>query len=272
MDEVTKTSIDAELRTVFKDVPADSDIPVAVSARHIHLDKHSLEVLFGIGYSLTKDFDLLQPGEFAAKERVTIAGIKGSLSGVRVLGPLREKTQVEVSKTDAINLGVDAKLRLSGNLEDSSGINVIGPSGSIILSKGLIIAKRHLHCSTNQAKKMGIKDGQIVWVRFDAERDAILGGIVVRLKERGELELHLDTDEANTVGLKKGDKGYLVFREDISNSEKKNDIIREAPYLITEELLKRAVKEGFRIRLGKKHVFTPSANELLRFHPDLLIK
>lgn len=189
---------------------SNKPIIVNVSNRHIHLTQNDLEVLFGKDYKLTKVKDLRQPGEFAAKEKVTIKDKKVEITDVRVVGPLRKFTQVEISKTDAIHLGVDAPLRVSGDIKGSAPITVIGPQGKLELKEGCIIAKRHIHFSIKDAEEFKVKDGEILKVKTEGERGLIFDNVVARVREDMILEFHIDTDEANAAGIKNGDKVYLL--------------------------------------------------------------
>lgn len=182
---------------------------VEVSARHVHLCQKDLETLFGAGYELKKKKQLGQPSDFAAEEILTIKTGGKEIKGVRIVGPLRERTQVEISKSDAIALGVNPPLKLSGDLENSAGIILEGPLGAIKLEKGLIIARRHIHCSTNEAKKAGLRQGQIVSVEIKGERAAIFHCVEVRVRDDYRLCLHLDTDEGNAAGINKTGEGTL---------------------------------------------------------------
>lgn len=185
-------------------------VPVGVSGRHIHLSQHDLETLFGKGYELTKVKDLSQPGQFAAKECVTLAGPKGVIQKVRVLGPVRSQTQVEVLAGDTFKLGVPQEIRLSGHLEGTPGITVIGPKGTVVLPEGVMLAARHIHMSPSQAAERGFHDGQVVSLKICGERGGMLDNVIVRVTETGNLDCHIDTEEANAFHLKTGSKVQVV--------------------------------------------------------------
>ncbi len=189
------------------------EIPIVagVSNRHVHLSKEDVEILFGKDYQLTPIKDLGQPGQFACKETVIIAGPKGAIEGVRVLGPERKETQVEISLTDAFKLGVMPPVRDSGDLEGTPGITIIGPNGTVVKSKGVIIAKRHIHMHTSDAERFGVKDKDIVKVIVEkGDRRLIFDDVLIRVSEKFALEFHVDTDEANAAMLKTGDYVYIV--------------------------------------------------------------
>ncbi len=177
------------------------EIPVGISNRHIHLSQEDLEILFGKGYELTELKPLKQPGQYAAKETVCVAGPKGSFEKVRILGPVRKESQLEISKTDSFTLGVKAPIRDSGNLVESGDICVIGPKGSVVLKSKVIAAKRHIHMSPADAAYYNVADKQIVNVIVSGERKTILGEVLVRVNPNFDLEMHVDTDEANATGL-----------------------------------------------------------------------
>lgn len=185
-------------------------IPLEVSARHIHLCQKDLEILFGKNYKLKKIKDLSQPGQFAAQEVVTILGPKGKIERVRVLGPLRSKTQVEISKTDGFVLGVYPPLRVSGDLAGSTGIKISGPRGEVNLKEGLIVAWRHLHCSPQEAQKLEVKHGDLISIKVEGERGLIFNNIIVRVNKNFRLACQFDTDEANAGGVRQGDFGKLI--------------------------------------------------------------
>ncbi|WP_459836562.1 phosphate propanoyltransferase [Clostridium carnis] len=179
-------------------------VKVGVSARHVHLSKEDLDKLFGENYKLNVKKSLMGD-QFAAEETVTIIGDKlKAIENVRILGPTRSKTQVEISLTDSIYLGVTAPIRLSGDIEKTAEITIVGPKGVVRKSEGCIVAKRHIHMSTLDSKKLGIKEG-VISVKFNGERDGILNNIDVRISDEYHLELHIDTDEANALGIKNGE-------------------------------------------------------------------
>lgn len=186
-------------------------IPIAVSARHIHLTQEAVEALFGEGHQLTPRNDLSQPGQFACEETLTVVGPKRSLEKVRVLGPTRPKNQVEVSRTDEFWLGVDAPVRRSGHVANSPGITLQGPAGTLTLTEGLICAARHIHMTPQDAQDFGVENGDIVEVRINSEdRDLVFGDVLIRVSPKYALEMHVDTDEANAAELSRHDEGMLV--------------------------------------------------------------
>lgn len=188
-------------------------IPVAVSARHVHLSQEAVEALFGKGHQLKKLRSLVQTEGWAAEETVEVIGPKGSFKTVRVLGPTRDNTQIEVSKTDTFTLGVEAPVRPSGKLEGTPRIKLRGPAGEIE-TNGLIIAARHIHMNPEDAMKMGLKDGDYVDVKLKGERGEIaFANTLIRVKEGYVTEMHIDTDEANAAGIAYQTKGELVFNE-----------------------------------------------------------
>ena len=186
-------------------------IPIEVSARHVHLSRKDLDKLFGKGYQLTKIKNLSQPEQFAAKETITIKGKRGEIKNVRILGPVRQKTQVEISKTDAINLKIEAPVRLSGNLKLSGGCILIGPKGKIKLKEGVIIAWRHLHIEPKLAKKYNLKNGQFVSIKVkNTKRSLTFHNVIVRVSPKFRLAFQIDTDEANAAGIDKFGEGELI--------------------------------------------------------------
>lgn len=189
-------------------------VPVEVSARHCHLSKKDLESLFGVGYNLQKLKQLSQPSDFACQETVCIkfglpTGGK-KIEKVRIVGPVRNQTQVEISLTDAIGSGVVPPVKLSGDLPGTTPVEIIGPNGSVNLNEGLIIALRHLHCATNEASKLGLKNGDKVAIRISGDRQLVFEKVVVRVKDDYRLCLHLDTDEGNSAGINKIGEGIII--------------------------------------------------------------
>ncbi|HBT49838.1 MAG: Phosphate propanoyltransferase [Caldanaerobacter subterraneus] len=187
------------------------EVPINVSGRHVHLSQEHIEALFGKGYTLTPIRDLMQPGEFAAKETVIVVGPKGILQSVRVLGPARKKTQVEVSKTDCYTLGLEAPVRDSGNHEGTPGCIIVGPVGAVKIEDGVIVAMRHVHMPKSLAEKIGIKDKDLLKVEAGEERKVIFENVLARVSEKFVLEMHVDTDEANAAGIKSQAKGYILL-------------------------------------------------------------
>lgn len=180
-------------------------IPIGVSNRHVHVSRADLDRLYGKDYALTHKSELGQPGQFAANETVTLQGPKGTFEHVRILGPVRSQSQVEISKTDSFRLGVKAPITLSGHLQGTPGITLIGPRGTVDLPCGVIIAKRHIHMTPAQAAARHLKDGQIVDVETFGERRGILGEVIIRVSDTAGLEMHIDVDEANACSLSNHD-------------------------------------------------------------------
>ena len=186
-------------------------IPIAVSARHVHLTLPDVAALFGPGYELTPRSPLSQPGQYVCEERVTLVGPKRSLERVGIIGPCRGQTQVEVSRTDEFHLGLDAPIRCSGKVANTPGITIIGPAGQITTERGVIQAQRHIHMTPADAELYGVKDRDVVEVAVDSDgRDLIFGDVIVRVKDSYKLEMHIDTDEANAADLSTGDGGELI--------------------------------------------------------------
>ena len=186
-------------------------IPVGISNRHIHLSREHVDILFGIGYELTPIKDLSQPGQYACKELLTIVGPSlRPIENVRVLGPERSKSQVEISRTDSFTLKVKPPVRESGKLEGSAPITIIGPKGVVTLNEGCIIANRHIHMSLQDGAKFGITDGEYVDIDAFGERKTRFFDVQVRVHKDFRLEMHLDTDDANAAGLKNGSRVKIV--------------------------------------------------------------
>jgi putative phosphotransacetylase len=185
-------------------------VPVGVSARHVHLTREHMDILFGPGSQLNKKKELMG-GQFAAEECVTILGSKlSAIEKVRILGPLRSRTQVEVSKTDAIKLGLKAPVRESGNIDGSAPITLVGPKGAVALKEGCIVAKRHIHMSNDDAVRYGLKDKDKVDVKIPGDRGGIFSEVQVRVDKTYTLEMHIDTDEANALGVECGSQLEII--------------------------------------------------------------
>ena len=185
-------------------------VPVGVSARHIHLTQQDVEKLFGEGYQLTKKKELMG-GQFAANEQCTVVGLKlRAIENVRILGPVRKQSQVEISATDARTLGVNAPLRQSGDTQGSAPIALVGPKGAVYLDEGCIVAARHIHMTPTQAASVSLRDGDYVSVRMGNERGAVLDNVKIRVDESFSLEMHIDTDEANACQVKQGDFAAII--------------------------------------------------------------
>ncbi|WP_341302415.1 phosphate propanoyltransferase [Lysinibacillus sp. FSL H8-0500] len=184
--------------------------PVAISARHIHLSEEDLQTLFGPNATLTMDFDLSQPGQFAAKERVSIEGPKGIIHNVRVLGPVRAATQVEVSRTDAMKLGIHPPLRQSGDIDNSASIKLIYGERELVIPQGVIIAQAHIHMTEEDAQALAVHNNEVVAVEVVSERPVTFRGVVVRVSNDFSLEMHIDTDEANAGFIEQQTQGKLV--------------------------------------------------------------
>ena len=184
---------------------------VETSARHIHVTEADLALLFGEGAKLTKKKDLSQPGQFACEERVTIVGPKKDLAGVSILGPCRPATQVELSATDARSIGLQIAIKESGDIAGTPGCKIVGPCGEIEIKEGVIVAKRHIHLTPEDAAELNVKDKEIVWVKVETpDRTAILGDVVCRVSPKFARAMHIDTDEANAIASGRDQMGEIV--------------------------------------------------------------
>lgn len=189
----------------------EKTVLVETSARHIHVTQEDLEILFGKGYELTKKKDLSQPGQFVCEERVAVVGPRNQFPAVSILGPVRNATQVELSASDARSIGVTAPVRESGDIEGSAGCKLVGPNGEVEISEGVIVAKRHIHMTTEDAKKYELEDKQVVSVKIPSEdRELIFGDVVVRVNDNFALAMHIDTDESNAANAKTGTMGIIL--------------------------------------------------------------
>lgn len=186
-------------------------IEMEASGRHIHLSRTHVDALFGVGYKLTPVKDLSQPGQFACKERVTLVGPKGELKNVVVLGPERNESQVEISLTDAVSLGIAPPVRHSGELKGTPGLTVRVGDRMITLDHGLITAQRHIHMTPEDAGRWGVSDNQRVKLKTFTARPLIFDDVVVRVSPKFATMVHLDYDEANACGFKKGDRSMMIL-------------------------------------------------------------
>jgi putative phosphotransacetylase len=189
---------------------AENKVPASGSNRHIHLSPADLEALFGKGYQLNKLKDLSQPGQFAAKECVKIVTEKGEKDSIRILGPVRGKTQIELLASDCHSLGLKVFVRDSGDIAGTPGVEVIGPAGKIRIAEGVIVAARHIHMQTKEAKTFGYKDKDRVSVRFDGPRSATMHNVLIRVHDEYALDLHIDLDEMNACDVKNGDLAQII--------------------------------------------------------------
>ena len=208
IEMITKMVIDAINKN--EDKGNGFVVPIGVSARHIHLTQEHVEALFGEGYQLTKKKDLMG-GQFASNETVTIVGLKlRAIENVRILGPVRSKSQVEVSATDAIKLVMKVPVPRSGDLAGSAPIALVGPKGAIYLKEGCIVAMRHIHMAPKDAQAVGVHDGDIVSVKADNERGTIFNQVKIRVDDSFTLEMHIDTDEANAARIATGNTVTII--------------------------------------------------------------
>lgn len=185
-------------------------LPIALSNRHIHISQEDLDILYGEGYELTKLKDLSQPGQYACEEKVDIVGEKGTLKGVRILGPVRPETQFELSISDAFALGVKPMVRNSGDIDSTPGAKLVGPKGEVEIDKGVIVAARHIHMHTDDAENFGVKDKDIVSIKTEGPRSLVFENVLVRVSDDFALEMHVDMEEGNASGVKNGQLVELI--------------------------------------------------------------
>ncbi|KAJ52578.1 propanediol utilization protein [Clostridium tetanomorphum] len=206
------TSIDLKpiVEEVVKKIKEKSMIEVEASGRHVHLSKDDLYSLFGEGYELNVKKELSQPGQFQSSEKVMLVGKKGVIKDVSILGPVRNKTQVEISKTDALILGINPTVRDSGDIENSEGIILLSQKGFLQIKEGVIIAKRHIHMTPEDSKYFKVQDKEIVKVKIYGERPLIFEDVLVRVSDNYKLNMHIDYDEANACGYIKGVKAEII--------------------------------------------------------------
>ena len=174
-------------------------VPIGISARHVHVTQEDLNILYGEGYQLTVKKDLLQQGQYAANEVIDLVTEKATIKNVRILGPIRKQTQVEIALTDAMKLKLNPPVRDSGDLKNSAGITIVGPKGTVTITEGVIAAGRHIHMSPGDAQEFGVKDRDIVEVHCSGERGLVFKNVLIRVHESFRLEMHIDTDEANAA-------------------------------------------------------------------------
>ncbi len=212
-DEETPIAVEAAALLAATSAVRSVRVPIAVSARHAHLSKRTLESVFGKHYALRPRTWLSQHGQFAAEETVTLVGPRGRIEQVRVMGPPRNRDQVEISRSDEFTLGIDAPVRISGDIANTPGVTIEGPAGRVTLANGVICARRHIHMSPRDAAGLGVRDHDCVAVTIDTGgRELSFGDVVVRVASDYRFELHLDTDEANAAGVRAGDTGDLTVR------------------------------------------------------------
>ncbi|WP_243153419.1 phosphate propanoyltransferase [Senegalia massiliensis] len=214
MDESRVKEMISKIIEELNSDDTDKIIPVEASAKHAHLCKEDVEKLFGKGYKLTPKRELSQPGQFLCEERINIMGPKGVIKNVAVLGPERNSTQIEISKTDGIALGVNAPVRDSGDTEGSADLFISAGKNIIKAEEAVIIARRHIHMPPEAADKFGLVDKDIVNVKILSDRPVIFEDVLIRVSEKYSLNMHIDFDEANACNLKKGTKGQILDKKE----------------------------------------------------------
>lgn len=250
-------------------------IPVETSARHVHLSQSDIEALFGRGHTLTKKKDISQPGQFACEERVTLIGPKGEIKNVSVLGPARKATQVEVSLTDSRILGINAPVSMSGDMRQAADIYIMTDKAVIKAEKALIAAKNHVHMTLADAEQFGVKDGESVRISVCTERPMTFDNVIVRANNDSKLAMHIDTDEANACCCKSGTFGIItkdcclpqscITPQRVKITE--NDVIdicKDKKLLTEEDAKKLSEKKAAKIRVGKRTIISPLAQDMLR--------
>jgi len=212
LDNISKEElVQLITKIVVETLKIEPSIPIGVSNRHIHLSRRDMDVLFGAGSELTHMKQLKQPGQYAAEETVILKGPKGEIGKVRVLGPMRADTQIEISVTDGFTLGIKPPIRESGSIDGTPGIEIIGPKGSVTASVGVIGALRHIHMTPEDAKRFGVKDKDWVSAELGSNiRRGIIRNVLVRVSDKYALEMHVDVDEANALGVKNGDLAVII--------------------------------------------------------------
>lgn len=192
------------------DIGEGDGIPVGVSNRHIHISQEDLDTLYGKGYQLTKTKDLGQPGQYACKEYVIVAGPRSAIEKVRILGPVRKETQVELLASDCRKIGIPMVVRQSGDLAGAPGVTIVGPKGSVYREESAVVALRHIHMTPADAEHYGVKDGQVVKIKFGGQRGGIYDKVICRVSSSAALECHLDVEEANAMGVDGSSKFTII--------------------------------------------------------------
>lgn len=185
-------------------------VPIGLSNKHIHLSQSDLEVLFGKDHALTLKKELSQPGQYASEEKVDVVGPKGTIKGIRILGPVRPETQVEVSIGDGFSLGIKAPIRNSGDTANTPGVKLVGPAGEVEIDKGAIVAARHIHMSPEEGKTYNLKDQDVVSVKLDGPRGLTFDNVLVRVHPDFRLDMHIDVEEGNSAGAKNGQMATIL--------------------------------------------------------------
>lgn len=217
MDVKLKTEIVEQVikklneNSIFLMEPDLKDVPISVSGRHLHLSREDMDVLFGKESELTVFKPISQPGQFASNEKVTIVGPRGQIDNLRILGPLRKETQIELAASDARRIGMKLPVRASGDLDGTPGITIIGPRGSVMVSSGCMIAERHIHMTPKQAKQRGVEDGQQIQVRVDSGKGGIMDRVFVRVREDFAYDMHVDSDDANAFLISSDTIGKMLI-------------------------------------------------------------
>ena len=253
----------------------EKPISIGVSNRHLHLSKEHLETLFGLGYRLKNHKELSQPGQYACAETVILVGPEGSIEQVRVLGPARSQTQVEILRSDCFHLGVNAPVRESGKLRESGGITIVGPKGTVQLNEGVIVAQRHIHMTTKDAAVYGVVDGQCVRLKVGKERGLVFDNVIVRVSDSFALEYHIDMDEANASGIQTGDQAFLLtpLCENLPVDKPAHNFIGDNPEqseekeplrLITDETVREAWEKREKLKISSTTIITPLARDTIK--------
>jgi propanediol utilization protein len=270
------------VKKVKKVMLEESLIEVEASGRHIHLSREAIDYLFGIDYQLTPAKELSQPGQFACKERLAIKGPKGKIENVVILGPERKESQVEVSLTDAVALGINAPVRESGDIEGTPAVTLIQGARELELDKGLIAAKRHIHVHPDDAEKMNLENREIVQVKVLGKRQLVFDDVVVRISQRFRTYMHIDFDEANACGFEKGTLGKVIKKNSGKTAEQVQLSTASAQMnnegytdqeatidkkVITEKDLQKVfLKNVKNIQVPASSIITPLANDYIRTH------